>query len=78
MTYTDSMAFRVALFTLPAAAVVGLVVLLNRLDASTGVAVASLGLIGVLTGAAMGYRADRLPGLRSRRHDRLVGAHHAD
>jgi energy-converting hydrogenase Eha subunit A len=72
------MAFRIALFTLPAAAVAALVLLLNALEADIGIAVASLGLVAVSTGAVMGCWADKLPELRARRHHRLAGVHHGD
>jgi hypothetical protein len=75
------MALRIALVGLPLAAVVALVLLLNSFDASAGVAVAALGLIAVLSGAALGYFANRLPELpRARRRPdgagRLASAHH--
>lgn len=57
------MTIRVALFAVPAAAVAGLVLLLNVFNASPGIAVAALGLVAVTTGAALGYFADRLPEL---------------
>jgi hypothetical protein len=59
------MAIRVALIAIPAATIAGLVVLLNSLDASPGIAVAAL------SGATFGYFADRLPELPRTRH----GAH---
>ncbi len=78
------MAIRVALFAMPTAAVIGLVLLLNGLDAGVGISVAALGAVAVLSGAALGYFADRLPELpqaRRRRHTegtrRLAGTHHA-
>lgn len=55
------MAIRVALFVVPSAVVAGLVLLLNQLDASAGIAVAAFGLVAVTSGAALGYFADRLP-----------------
>jgi hypothetical protein len=73
------MAIRIALFAVPAVAVVGLVLLLNGLDASAGIAVASFGVVAVATGSALGYFADRLPGLpQARRPHRLAGMHHGD
>jgi energy-converting hydrogenase Eha subunit A len=76
------MAIRVAIFAIPTVAVIGVVLLLNGLDAGTGIAVAALGSVAVLSGAAMGYFADRLPELpRARRHEegtrRFAGAHHS-
>jgi hypothetical protein len=55
------MAIRIALFAVPTAAVVGLVLLLNAVDASAGSAVVSLSVVMVISGAAFGYFADRLP-----------------
>jgi hypothetical protein len=73
------MAIRIALFAVPTAAVAGLVLLLNGLDAGTGIAVAAFGLVAVATGAALGYFADRLPELpQTRRPHRLAGVHHGD
>lgn len=53
------MATRIALFAVPAAAVAGLVLLLNGLDAGAGIAVAAFGLVAVVGGATLGYFADR-------------------
>lgn len=73
------MAIRIALFVLPIAVVVGLVLLLNGLGAGAGVAVAVLGLAVVASGVALGYFADRLPEFpRARRSHRLAGIHHGD
>lgn len=70
------MALRIALFTVPMAAAAGLVLLLNAVDAQTGIAVAALGLLAVASGAALGYFADRLPELpRTRRRHHGVAAH---
>lgn len=77
------MAIRISLFAVPTVAVIGLVVLLNALDASAGIAVAALGLVAIVSGAALGVFADRLPELPSvlRRHGDhptgLAGVHHA-
>ena len=46
---------RIALLVLPAAAVAGLVLLLNGLHAGAGVAAASLGLAAVVIGGVLGY-----------------------
>jgi hypothetical protein len=79
VTYTLTMAIRIALFAVPAIAVVGLVFLLNGLDASAGIAVAAFGLLAVATGTALGYFADHLPELpRARRSHRLAGMQHGD
>ena len=82
MIYTGPMALRFALVGLPAAAIVVLVLLLNSLGASAGIAVAALGLVAVAGGAALGFFADRLPELpKRRRHPddtrRLASIHHA-
>lgn len=79
MIYTLTMAIRIALFAIPAVAVAGLVLLLNGLDASAGIAAAAFGLVAVATGTALGYFADRLPELpQARRSHRLAGIHHGD
>ncbi len=75
------MVLRIALAGLPLSAVVVLVLLLNSLDASAGIAVAALGFVAVASGAALGYFADRLPELPKIRQrpdgtGRLVGVHH--
>ncbi len=76
MIYTLAMAIRIALFAVPAVVVAGLVLLLNGLDASVGIAVAAFGLVAVLSGIAIGYFADRLPELpQIRRSHRLAGVH---
>lgn len=62
------MAIRLAVFAVPTAAVVGLVLLLNGLDASAGIATAALGVAAVAGGTALGYFADRLPELPRPRH----------
>jgi MFS family permease len=46
------------------------VLLLNAVDASAGIAVASLGVVMVISGAAFGYFADRLPELPGARRRR--------
>jgi hypothetical protein len=76
--YTLSMAIRIALFAVPTAAVAGLVLLLNGLDASAGIAVAAFGLVAVLSGAALGYFADRLPELPHARRSHPLVPHHVD
>jgi len=74
--YTGPMAIRLAIFAVPTAAVVGLVLLLNGLDASAGIAVAALGVVAVVGGAVLGYFADHLPELqRTRRAHPLVPRH---
>ncbi len=72
MIYTALMALRITLVVVPLAAVAALVLLLNSLDAGAGIAVAALGLVAVVGGAALGYFADRLPEIRK------TGSHHSD
>lgn len=73
------MAIRIALFAVPAGAVAGLVLSLNGLDASAGIAAASFGVVAVATGSALGYFADRLPEFpQARRPHRLASMHHGD
>jgi hypothetical protein len=77
------MTFRIALFAIPTIAVVGVVLLLNAVDASAGIAVAALGLVAILGGAALGAFADQLPEFPQARRRRpqdaagLAGAHDA-
>ena len=74
MTYNSPVLLRLALFLLPATAAVGLVLLLNGLGAGPGVAVVALGLLAVLSGAALGYFADRLPEPSAARRRRAQSA----
>jgi len=76
--YTPAMAIRIALFAVPAIAVAGLVLLLNGLDASAGIAVAAFGLVAVATGAVLGYFADHLPELPQARRPHPFTPHHLD
>jgi hypothetical protein len=55
------MAHRVMLVGIPAMAAAGLTILLNHIHAGAGAAAASLGLVAVLGGAAIGYFAVGLP-----------------
>jgi hypothetical protein len=64
MTYSRNMGIRIALFAVPAVAAVGVVLLLNTLDATAGIAVAAYTLAAVVIGAVIGRNADRLPGAR--------------
>ena len=67
------MAIRITLFSVPTTIVAGLMLMLNRLDASVGIAVAAFGLVAVTSGAALGYFAHRLPELpRAHRAHRLI------
>jgi len=67
------MGIRIALFALPTAAVAGIVVALNILHADPGVATAALGLVVVVSGAALGFFADRLPDLPHARRKHALG-----
>jgi hypothetical protein len=60
MIYARNMVLRIAVFGIPAIAVVGLVLLLNSLEASPGLALAAYAVIAVSAGAALGYFADQL------------------
>jgi hypothetical protein len=61
------MAIRIALFGIPPVAVIGLVFLLNGLNASAGVAFTAFTVVAVAIGAAIGYFVDRMPGARTGR-----------
>jgi amino acid transporter len=77
------MVIRIALFAVPTVVFAGLVLLLNALDASVGVAALSICFVAVLSGAALGVFADRLPELPRawRRHGGhpggIAGVRHA-
>jgi hypothetical protein len=72
------MTIRTGLIVIPTAAVAGLVLLLNGLDANAGIAAAALGVVAVVSGAALGYFSDRLPEPpRARRSHPLI-PHHVD
>jgi len=69
-------AIRFALLAVPAAAVTGLVLFLNGVDANAGIAAAAFGVLAVVSGAMLGYFADRLPELPgARRRPRPAGLH---
>jgi hypothetical protein len=72
------MALRLFFIVVPVAAVVGLVLLLNGLDASAGIAAAVLGTVAVVSGAFVGYFADRLPALPRTRHAHPLAPHRID
>jgi uncharacterized membrane protein YccC len=61
------MAIRIALFGIPPVAVVGLVLLLNGLNASAGIVFAAFTVVAVAIGAAIGCFVDRLPGAQQSR-----------
>lgn len=73
------MVLRIALFAIPTATTIGLVLLLNELNAGAGIAVAALGAVAVASGAGLGYFSDRLPELpQARRHRAQTGTHPAE
>ena len=78
MTYTGSMLLRIALFAIPTALAVALVLLLNGLGASGGVAAVALGVFAVTSGGVFGYFADRLPAFPHPRRPRSLTPHHVD
>jgi hypothetical protein len=70
------MAIRFALFGTPLIAGAVLVLVMNAVDASPGVAMAGLGIVAVASGTAFGYFADYLPELpRVRRMHPVVPRH---
>lgn len=71
------MVLRIALFALPTVAIAALVLVLNGLGASAGIAVVALSAVAVVSGASFGYFADRLPEFpRTRRPPRSTSMHH--
>jgi multisubunit Na+/H+ antiporter MnhB subunit len=76
MTYSRDMAIRIALFGIPAVAVVGLIFLMNGLKASPGIAFAAFTVVAVATGAAIGCFADRLPGAQQSRRAHTASRRH--
>lgn len=78
MIYTASMTVFVALIGVSATAVTALVILLNALNAGPGVAVAALLSVAAVTGAALGYLADRLPEPSVARRTRSFAPRHVD
>lgn len=62
MIYARNMVLRITVFGIPAIAVVGLVLLMNSLEASPALALAAYAFIAVSTGATIGYFGDRLLG----------------
>jgi hypothetical protein len=72
MTYSQNMAIRFALFAIPAVVAVALVRLLNSVNASPGIAVAAYTVVAVTIGFAIGWNADRLPGIRPSETTRAV------
>jgi len=72
------MAIRIGLFAGPVLAAVVLVLLVNGLDASAGIAVAALGVVAVASGAAFGYFAEYLPEPSRARRMQSSIPHHAE
>jgi hypothetical protein len=68
----------IAILGVPSAVVVGLVELLNWLDASPGIAMVALALPAAVGGAMLGYFADRLPELPCKRRRGRLTARHRD
>jgi len=66
MNYIRDMAVRLALVVIPALAAIGLVALLNALNATGGIVVVAYTGAAVAIGTAIGCSVDRLPG-RERR-----------
>jgi hypothetical protein len=64
MNYIRNMAIRIALVAIPALAAVGLVALLNALNANGGIVVVAYTAVAVAIGTAIGCSVDRLPGAR--------------
>jgi hypothetical protein len=63
MNYIRNMAIRIALVAVPALAAVGLVALLNALNANGSIVVVAYTAVAVAIGTAIGC-VDRLPGAR--------------
>jgi hypothetical protein len=66
MNYIRNMVIRIALFAIPAIAAVGLVALLDALNAHGGIVVVAYTAVAVAIGTAIGCSVDRLPGARPR------------
>lgn len=62
MNYIRAMIIRVVLVAVPALAAVGLVLLLNALNASGGIVVVAYTAVAAGLGTAIGRALDRLPG----------------
>lgn len=75
MIYARKMAFRIALFVIPALSVIGLVILFNSLNAPPSLFVAAYTLIAGSTGAAIGCFANRSPERPSSRRARFDPDH---
>jgi len=76
MIYSRNMALYIALFGVPAVAVVGLVFLLDSTKASAGIAVAAFTVVAATIGAAIGCFADRLPGAQGGREAHTASHRH--
>lgn len=66
MNYRRDVAIRIALVAVPALAAVGLIALLNALNANGGIVVVAYTAVAVAIGTAIGCSIDRLPGARPR------------
>lgn len=77
MTYSRNMAIRIALFGIPPAAAVGLVFLLNALNANAEITVAAFTVVAAAIGAAIGYFADRIPGAQQGHEARTTSHRHS-
>ena len=73
MTYSRSMSSRIALVVGPAIAAVGLVFLLNALNANGGIVVAAFTAVAAAIGIAIGRTVDRLPGARPKQEAPTAG-----
>lgn len=62
MTYSRNVPIRIALFVVPAIAAVGLVALLNALNANGAIVVVAFTTVAAAIGTAIGCSIDRLPG----------------
>lgn len=70
------MAIRIALFAVPPVVAVGLVLLLNAVNASAEITVAAFTVVAAAIGAAIGRFADRLPGARQDREAHTASRRH--
>jgi hypothetical protein len=78
MNYSRNMALLIALFSIPAIAVVGLVFLLDSTNAGAEITVAAFTVLAVATGAAIGCFADRLPGAQQSREAQTSSHRHGN
>lgn len=76
MTYSRSMAIRIALFAVPPVTAVGLVLMLNAVNANAEITVAAFTVVAAAIGAAIGCFADRLPGSQQDRRPPTASHRH--